>query len=63
MIIPSSWVASRLFSPIYSFPVCYELTILLGPLSARLFGMLFLNRLPRLHHPLFKSTAFCQGHS
>ncbi|MDB6031310.1 MAG: ABC-type Fe3+ transport system protein [Verrucomicrobiales bacterium] len=46
-----------LFSPIYSFPVCYELTILLGSFGS-LFGMLFLNRLPRFHHPLFKSDRF-----
>jgi len=31
-------------------PPSYELTILLGSFGA-LLGMLFLNRLPRLHHP------------
>ena len=46
-----------LFSPIYAFPVSYELTILLGSFGA-LFGMLFLNRLPRLHHPLLKHRRF-----
>jgi hypothetical protein len=46
-----------LFSPMYSFPVCYELTILLGSFGS-LFGMLFLNRLPRLYHPLFSSERF-----
>ena len=48
-----------LFSPIFSFPVAYELTILLGSFGS-LLGMLFLNRLPRLYHPLFKSPRFTQ---
>ena len=46
-----------LFSPIYAFPVAYELTILLGAFGS-LFGMLILNRLPRLYNPLFRSTRF-----
>jgi hypothetical protein len=46
-----------LFSPIYAFPVSYELTILLGAF-ATLFGMLFLNRLPRHYHPLLKHARF-----
>ena len=46
-----------LYSPIFSFPVAYELTILLGAFGS-LFGMLFLNRLPRLHHPLLKNKRF-----
>jgi hypothetical protein len=46
-----------LFSPIYAFPVSYELTILLGSFGS-LFGMLFLNKLPRLYNPLFRSTRF-----
>lgn len=46
-----------LFSPIPAFPVAYELTILLSAFGA-LGGMLFLNRLPRLHHPLFNSERF-----
>jgi hypothetical protein len=48
-----------LFSPIFSFPVAYELTILLGAFGS-LLGMLFLNRLPRLYHPLFRSPRFAQ---
>jgi len=48
-----------LFSPIFSFPVAYELTILLGAFGS-LFGMLFLNRLPRLYNPLFRSARFTQ---
>lgn len=49
-----------LYSPIFSFPVAYECTILLGAFGS-LFGMLFLNRLPRLHHPLFNSERFLQA--
>lgn len=48
-----------LFSPIFSFPVVYELTILLGAFGS-LGGMMILNRLPRLHHPLFKSERFAR---
>lgn len=46
-----------LFSPLYAFPVSYELTILLGSFGT-LFGMLFLNRLPKLYHPLLKNRSF-----
>jgi hypothetical protein len=46
-----------LFSPIFAFPVAYECTILLGAFGS-LFGMLILNRLPRLYHPLFASPRF-----
>ena len=46
-----------LFSPFSAFPPSYELTILLGSFGA-LFGMLFMNRLPRLHHPLLKHGRF-----
>lgn len=46
-----------LFSPLFAFPVSYELTILLTSFGT-LGGMLFLNRLPRLHHPLLKSRRF-----
>jgi hypothetical protein len=46
-----------MFSPFAAFPPSYELTILLGSFGA-LFGMLFLNRLPRLHHPLLKHRRF-----
>jgi len=48
-----------LFSPIFAFPVSYECTILLGAFGS-LFGMLILNRLPRLYHPLFKSQRFAK---
>jgi hypothetical protein len=46
-----------MFSPFSAFPPSYELTILLGSFGS-LFGMLFLNRLPRLHHPLLKNRRF-----
>lgn len=46
-----------MFSPFAAFPPSYELTILLGSFGA-LFGMLFLNRLPRLYHPLLKNRRF-----
>jgi hypothetical protein len=46
-----------LFSPMSAFPPSYELTILFGAFGT-LFGMLFLNRLPRLHHPLLKHKRF-----
>jgi hypothetical protein len=49
-----------LFSPIFSFPVAFELTILLGAFGS-LLGMLYLNRLPRWHHPLFKNARFAQA--
>lgn len=46
-----------MFSPFSAFPPSYELTILFGAFGA-LLGMLFLNRLPRWHHPLFKNKRF-----
>jgi hypothetical protein len=46
-----------MFSPWAAFPPSYELTILFGSFGA-LGGMLFLNRLPRLHHPLLKHKRF-----
>lgn len=49
-----------LFSPLYAFPVSYELTILLASFGS-LFGMLFLNRLPRLYHPLLKNRRFASA--
>ena len=46
-----------MFSPFAAFPPSYELTILLGAFGA-IGGMLFLNKLPRLHHPLLKNKRF-----
>jgi hypothetical protein len=48
-----------MFSPFSAFPPSYELTILFGAFGA-IGGMLFLNRLPRLHHPLLKNRRFAQ---
>lgn len=48
-----------LFSPYAALPVAFELAILLGALGA-VGGMLILNRLPRLHHPLLKHRRFIQ---
>src|SRR5439155_26235638 len=45
------------FSPFSVFPPSDELSILLGSFGA-LFVMLFLNRLPRLHHPFLKHRRF-----
>lgn len=49
-----------LFSPFSAFPVGFELTILLAAFGS-LLGMLFLNRLPRLHHPLLKNRRFANA--
>ena len=48
-----------MFSPFSAFPPSYELTILFGAFGS-LGGMLFLNRLPRLYHPLLKHRRFAQ---
>ena len=48
-----------MFSPFSAFPPSYELTILFGAFGS-LGGMLFLNRLPRLYHPLLKNRRFAQ---
>jgi hypothetical protein len=49
-----------MFSPFSAFPPSYELTILFGSFGAIL-GMLFLNRLPRLYHPLLKNRRFARA--
>lgn len=41
------------FSPMTSFPVSFELTILLAAFGA-IFGMLVMNRLPMHYHPILK---------
>ncbi len=46
-----------LFTPLYAFPVSYEMTILLSAFGT-LFGLALLNRLPRLNNPLFGSERF-----
>ncbi len=42
-----------LFSPLYAFPVSYELTILFTAI-ATICGMFFLNGLTKLYHPVLK---------
>jgi hypothetical protein len=49
-----------LFSPVFAFPVSYELTILFGSFGAVL-GMLVTNRLPRWHNPLFANERFIRA--
>ena len=49
-----------MFSPHGAFPPSYELTILFGAFGA-IGGMLFLNRLPKLHHPLLKAQTLRLG--
>src|SRR5450759_1084326 len=46
-----------MFSPPMSFVVSYIMLIMGGAVGA-LVGMLALNQLPRLHHPLFKKPRF-----
>ncbi len=49
-----------LFSPIFSFPVAYECTILLGAFGS-LGGMFILNKLPRHYSPLFRHERFSRA--
>jgi hypothetical protein len=48
------------FSPMFAFPVSYELTILLTAF-ATIGGMFILNRLPMHYHPVLKSAAAHKG--
>ena len=45
------------FSPIYPFPVSYELTILLAAFGS-LLGMFVMNLLPTYYHPVFNHPEF-----
>jgi len=45
------------FSPIFPFPVMYELTILLAAFGT-FFGMFIMNKLPRHNHPVFEHAGF-----
>lgn len=45
------------FSPIFPFPIFYELTILLAAFGT-FFGMFITNKLPMHHHPLFEHFGF-----
>ena len=49
-----------MFSPYFAFPPSYELTILFTAFGSIL-GMLLLNRLPRLYHPLQKIPRFAKA--
>lgn len=46
-----------MFSPMFAFPVSYELTILLTAF-ATIGGMFFLNRLPMHYHPVMKAVTW-----
>ena len=46
-----------LFSPVFPFPVMYELTILLAALST-IAGMFITNKLPMHYHPVMKAKHF-----
>jgi len=48
------------FSPIYPFPVIYELTILLAAFGT-FFGMFITNKLPMHHHPVFEHNGFSRA--
>lgn len=51
-------IAGKSYFSIEAFvPIMFELTILFASFTS-LFGMLILNRLPRLHHPIFESPTF-----
>ena len=47
------------FSPLFAFPVSFELTLLFGAL-ATVAGLLLLNRLPRHHHPVMDHPHFAR---
>jgi hypothetical protein len=49
-----------MFSPMFAFPVSYELTILFTAF-ATIFGMFFLNRLPMHYHPVLKYDQIHRG--
>jgi hypothetical protein len=48
------------FSPMFAFPISYELTILFTAF-ATIGGMFFLNRLPMHYHPVLKHDKIHQG--
>ncbi len=49
-----------MFSPMYAFPVSYELTILLAAFGT-IIGMFLLNRLPMHYHPAMKHEAVARA--
>jgi len=48
------------FSPMFAFPVSYELTILFTAF-ATIGGMFFLNKLPMHYHPVMKAAQFVRA--
>lgn len=48
------------FSPMFAFPISYELTILFTAF-ATIFGMFFLNKLPMHYHPVMKAPQFVRA--
>lgn len=48
-----------IFSLPANIPVIFEMTVLLAAFGA-VFGMILLNKLPRLYHPVFKSERFAR---
>jgi hypothetical protein len=53
---PNTW-GDGLLALQFFFPVMYELTILFSAFGA-VFGMILINGLPRLHHPIFNWNRF-----
>lgn len=52
------WVSGKLpYAWPTTIPITFELMVLLSGFGA-VFGMFGLNRLPRLHHPIFKHSSF-----
>ena len=52
------WVSGKLpYAWPTTIPITFELMVLLSGIGA-VFGMFLLNRLPRLHHPVFKHSTF-----
>jgi hypothetical protein len=47
------------FSPIFPFPIAYELTILLAAFGA-FFGQFITNRLPQHHHPIMNYARWAE---
>ena len=52
------WVSGKLpYAWPTTIPITFEMMVLLAGISA-VFGMFALNKLPRLHHPIFKHSTF-----
>lgn len=55
------FISGKPFNSLPAFiPVAFELTVLLAALTT-VFGLLLLNGLPRLYHPVFKSPRFARA--